>query len=130
MNTQIFTLWFQKEFVPLVKKFLKEKGLPEKAILLVDNAPSHGKSNAKSLRVKGIRVIFLPPNITSIAQPMDQGVLEFMKKIYRKQFLDFILSSDEEENYVQKLKKMDVFDVIRFVSEAWKQVEPITLIRS
>jgi hypothetical protein len=129
MDTQIFTSWFKEEFVPAVTKFLKDKGLPQKAILLVDNAPCHGQKDLKSLKVGGIRVIFLPPNITSIAQPMDQGVLEFLKKIYRKQLLSFILSNDEEDHMVM-LKKIDVLDVIRFVSEAWNQVEPITVIRS
>ena len=37
---------------------------------------------------------FLPPNVTALVQPMDQGVLESIKRVYRKSVLrDFILQS-------------------------------------
>jgi hypothetical protein len=41
MNRDIFKEWFDKKFVPQVHDHLKSKGLPEKAVLLLDNAPSH-----------------------------------------------------------------------------------------
>ena len=34
MNTDIFSEWLHHQFVPGVKKHLKERGLPEKALLL------------------------------------------------------------------------------------------------
>lgn len=37
----IFLDWFHKEFVPSVKMHMTEKGLPIKALLLLDNAPAH-----------------------------------------------------------------------------------------
>ena len=41
MNSSIFSDWFINIFVPSVKKYLHDKNLPVKAILLLDNAPSH-----------------------------------------------------------------------------------------
>ncbi|XP_056636254.1 jerky protein homolog-like [Diorhabda sublineata] len=41
MNQAIFKEWFFQDFVPSVKKFQEENGLPKKAVLLLDNAPSH-----------------------------------------------------------------------------------------
>lgn len=50
---------------------------------------------------------------------MGQGVLEFMKKIHFKLLFIFILSN-EDEIYVDKLKKIDILlYVIQFISEAW-----------
>lgn len=76
MDATLFTNWFKEEFVPSVTKFLKRTSLPIKAILLMDNAPSHP---GEGLHVGEI-VKFFPPNVTSIMQPMDQGVLEKIKK--------------------------------------------------
>ncbi len=77
MNAAIFISWFETEFVPKVKEYLKSKDLKEEAVLLVDNAPSHPHSD---ILTKGkIKVLFFPPNVTSIGQPMDQGVLENLK---------------------------------------------------
>lgn len=62
---------FFKQFVPKVKGFLTEKQLPHKAILLVvDNAPRH----PRNLQNGDIKVQFLPPNVTSLIQPMNQGI--------------------------------------------------------
>jgi len=70
MNREIFENWFRTKFIPEVRQFLGNKGLPPKAVLLVDNAPSHPadlKSDDGLIVVK-----FLPPNVTSLIQPMDK----------------------------------------------------------
>lgn len=41
MDQQIFKEWFHKKFIPQVKEHLKSRNLPQKAMLLIDNAPSH-----------------------------------------------------------------------------------------
>ncbi|KAJ8896627.1 hypothetical protein PR048_001971 [Dryococelus australis] len=60
MTSVIFLDWFKNEFIPSVTKFHKEKKK---------------------------KVQFLPPNITATLQQMDQGVIEKIKRIYRKQLL-------------------------------------------
>jgi hypothetical protein len=41
--------------------------------LLLDNASSHNAENIPTL--SNIKVHFLPPNTTSILQPLDQGII-------------------------------------------------------
>ncbi len=54
-----------------------QSGLPKKkALLFVDNVSSH---RATSLQCEGIIEKFLPPNTTSIVQPIDQGVIVSFK---------------------------------------------------
>ncbi|GBM16962.1 hypothetical protein AVEN_267345-1 [Araneus ventricosus] len=56
MNTDIFKQWFFDEFVPKVEKHLKEKKLPRRALLSIDNAPSHPEvENLKSGNIKFYR---------------------------------------------------------------------------
>ena len=111
MNSEIFKTWFQNEFVPTVEKHLKDNNLPRKAVLLLDNAPSHPAMD--ELSDGDIKALFLPPNVTAVCQPMDQGVLEMLKKKYRRSLLSSLISAiDNNENYVTTLKKIDMLDVI------------------
>ena len=48
-------------------------------ILLLDNASSHNAENIPTL--SNIKVHFLPPNTTSILQPLDQGIIYSLKVI-------------------------------------------------
>jgi hypothetical protein len=41
MDATLFRVWFHEEFVPAVSRHLKSRNLPEKALLVLDNAPSH-----------------------------------------------------------------------------------------
>lgn len=73
--------------------------------------------------------MYLPPNVTSVCQSMNQGVLESMKKMNRCQFLRRILSKDDT-NLVQKLKSINMLDGVSEISKAWNDVDPITNINS
>jgi hypothetical protein len=50
----------QKMFLPRVQSFLKEKGLPQKVVLLLDNAPSHPSESIMTSN-NGLIVKFLTP---------------------------------------------------------------------
>ncbi|GFX90080.1 jerky protein homolog-like [Trichonephila clavipes] len=55
MNAMLFKEWFHDQFAPAVKKFNKENDLPQRAILLIDNAPSHpGTEELSSGEIKAI----------------------------------------------------------------------------
>ncbi|UYV70519.1 hypothetical protein LAZ67_7003393 [Cordylochernes scorpioides] len=72
-NQSIFSEWFFKRFINEVRNFQENKlrVAPDqvKALLLVDNSPAHPTeliSNDGNIKCK-----FLPPNTTSVLQPMD-----------------------------------------------------------
>jgi len=58
---------------------LKMKVQNRKVLLFLDNATCH-----PHVGLSNVRLIFLPPNTTSITQPMDQGVIRTFKAWYRK----------------------------------------------
>ena len=82
VNTEIFAKWFHGSFVPTVKRKLIELGIEPKAVLLLDNCSAHPDETELMSSDGKIIAIFLPPNVTSLIQPMDQGVLESMKRRY------------------------------------------------
>ncbi|XP_071053235.1 jerky protein homolog-like [Onthophagus taurus] len=91
MNQDIFKAWFFEEFVPSVKKHLKSKHLPERAMLLLDNAPEERTLQTADGQ---IFVQYLPPNVTALLQPMDQGVIDACKRRFRKIMLRLLLEAD------------------------------------
>lgn len=50
----------------------------KKILLLTDNAPSH-----KSCKLENVEIPMLPPNATSKVQPLDSGIIQNFKKLYR-----------------------------------------------
>lgn len=67
MNCAIFKEQFNQQFVPSVENFSEENYLPKKAVLLLDNAPSH--PSADELRSGEIKCVFLPPNNITLSTP-------------------------------------------------------------
>lgn len=128
MDRTIFQTWFHNCFVPQVRENLMLKGLPARAVLLLDNAPSH--PNERVLRSDDgmIFVKYLPPNVTALIQPMDQGVIAAMKKIYRGSLLQKLI--DEGSNLQIFWKQLTVLDAIYEVSKAWRKVKQSTIAKS
>ncbi|XP_046666442.1 jerky protein homolog [Homalodisca vitripennis] len=127
MDGQTFKEWFFHEFVRVVEAYLKKKNLLRKAILLMDNAPSH--PDASELVSGDIKAAFLPPNVTSLIQPLDQGVLEAMKRHYRRRLLQVLLTwLDERITVTAALKKITVKDVSYWIASAWDDLPTELLI--
>jgi hypothetical protein len=87
MNRAIFKELFDTKFVPQVRGHLCSKGLPEKAVLLLDNAPSHPNESFLKSEDGKICVKYLPPNVTALIQLMDESVISDMKHHYRSNLL-------------------------------------------
>ncbi len=62
MRSDLFKLWFDEQFVSKVKEFVCSKGLPEKVLLLLDNAPLH--PDEKILQCGEITTMCFPGNVT------------------------------------------------------------------
>ena len=135
MNMDIFEDWFNNEFVPSVQEYLKSIDVEEKAILLLDNAPSHVKFHRECniYHGKGSKIwcVFLPPNTTSVIQPMDQGVLDTLKRYYRKKLMRTALSEvNDTKSMVEVKKNITIHDAINWAAEAWAEERPYTIYSS
>ena len=73
MNSEIFEEWVRK----LDRRFLADD---QKITLIIDNCPADPSIS----NLTNVQIVFLPPNATSILQPMDQGVIRNLKVHYRE----------------------------------------------
>ena len=139
---EIVTEWFHKSFDPAVRQHQANYGVvPDevKAVLLLDNAPAHPATTKLCSKDGRIKAMFLPPNTTSLIQPMDQGVIESTKRHYRNFYLQqcLVVMEDgmDEEGYddtrgkktLQNFKDYTIKDAIYNWAGAWKKVPVATL---
>lgn len=120
MSTLVFEDWFKNVFIKKVKEFLTTAGKPLKALLVLDNAPSHPKE--KEINTDpNFRVLFLPPNCTAILQPMDQNLIQNIKVRYRKYLLSHILK-ENDANIGSVLKSFNLRNAVSYLNIAWLDV--------
>ena len=75
--------------------------------------------------------MYLPPNTTVLCQPMDQGVLEALKRRYRKALLQKLLIEDQEgRSVIEFVKAINTKDVVFMTAQAWNDIPRLTLTRS
>ncbi|XP_070582413.1 homocysteine-responsive endoplasmic reticulum-resident ubiquitin-like domain member 2 protein isoform X3 [Erythrolamprus reginae] len=92
--------WFHQCFIPQVQVYLAAKGLDFKVLLLMDNAGGHDDLAHEH---DVVEVEFLPPNTTSLIQPMDQGIIRAFKALYTRNSLASIVEAmDADENFTLK----------------------------
>ena len=124
VDQKVFADWYENHFKPAVRKQQLESGGSGKIFLLLDNFGRHQVEPSKCKTDK-FEIMFLPPNTTSILQPMDQGIIAKMKRSFRHKLLRRIL--DYPGGIQEFHRKYDLKDCINFVHEAWGDVEPINI---
>uniref|UniRef100_UPI0035901482 tigger transposable element-derived protein 1-like n=1 Tax=Myxine glutinosa TaxID=7769 RepID=UPI0035901482 len=118
--------WFHQCFIPEVKLYLAEKGLEFKVLLLMDNAGGH----ALDLSYDGVQIEFLPPNTTSLIQPMDQGVIRAFKALYMRNTLQHLVEAmDSDENFSLKAywREYTIATCLQNIQMAIKETKTETL---
>lgn len=81
-----------------------------KILLLVDNCSAH--PNVKNL--KAINLCFLPPNTTSVLQPLDQGIIKNLKVHFRRALVMKIIENADNTDET----KINLLDTIMMLSRA------------
>ncbi|XP_033009888.1 tigger transposable element-derived protein 1-like [Lacerta agilis] len=132
VTRQFFIEWVHEVFGPSVKKYLQEKNLPMKCLLLMDYAPGHppGLEDELLEEFAFISVRFLPPNTTSLIQPMDQQIISNFKKLYTKAMFQkcFEVTSDTELTLREFWKNhFNILHCLHMIDKAWKDVSQRTL---
>ncbi|XP_006011116.1 jerky protein homolog-like [Latimeria chalumnae] len=120
MTGDIFKDWFFKFCVPSVRRHLRSKRLPEKAVLLLDNCPAHPPAESLKTSDGNIKVFYLPKNTTSKIQPLDQGIIANFKKAYRKELVKELVASDN--SITNHLKMYSLKDMMYLAYKSWKSI--------
>lgn len=119
MTRQLFSDWFRKNFIPDVSDFLENINRPKKALLLIDNAPSHLVT--EEMHDPNFRILLMPPNCTAIMQPMDQNLIQNVKVFYKKNLLKYAVSF-EDGNITQHLKDFSLKNAVNYIHDAWEHI--------
>ncbi|XP_033221156.1 tigger transposable element-derived protein 2-like [Belonocnema kinseyi] len=73
-------------------------------------------------------VKFLPPNLTSEVQPLDQGIIRAVKACYRKKMLQHLITVAEDcDTRSQFLQSVSVLHAVRWVNSCRQQISPETI---
>ena len=100
--------------------------------MISDNASSHVVSIAKvgksrgfsTLELSNMTLVFLPPNVTSIVQPLDQGIIASFKIQYKKKLLRWVLSQYDDAT-LKDLRKVvpNIRQAIMWSYEVWSELD-------
>ena len=115
MTEIIWTKWLSD-----MNSFFERK--KRKIILFVDNMSAH-----VDLKLSNINLQFYPPNCTSVIQPLDQGIIQSFKVLYRKCFVKSLLDKIDNKND-EFSSTIDVLDACYWIKNSWDQVSQTTII--
>jgi len=114
MDSILFEEWVRE----INKMFQAEE---RNVLLIVDNCPAHPTIEGLS----NLKLIFLPPNTTSVTQPMDQGVIRCLKAHYRKRLVKLILCNLDSN---KPLPKISLITALQLLVSAWNEVSKATIV--
>jgi hypothetical protein len=113
MTSELFT-----EFVRSLDQQMQSKN--RKVALILDRCPAHPKVAG----LKNVELFFLPPNTTSKTQPLDAGIINVMKRNYRKRLVHRMLACYENEMEFT----FNLLDAINTIKQAWDAVSEDTIV--
>ena len=88
MTSELFKNWVCECAIHEIRSYCSKENLDFKALIIMDKATC--------------QFLFMPPNTTSLIQPMDQGVISTFKSYYlRRTFQQFINAIDDSEKIAQ-----------------------------
>lgn len=90
-------------------------------VLLMDNFSAHELAveniNKSLYPLRNTLVIWLPPNATSKYQPLDQGIIYSWKRLWKRQWIIYML--EEYESNCDPLATMNILKALRWGMQAW-----------
>ena len=114
MNSEIFEEW--------VRKLDQNFGADDRKIaFIIDNCPAHPSIS----NLTNVQIVFLPPNTTSILQPMEQGVIRSLKAHYRGRVLRLLCRALEKK---EPCPKISIMQSLKILTDSWGVVTKETII--
>ena len=122
MTCTLFDNWFINCFIPAVRQYCLEKGIPFNIMLLLDNAPGHPQ-HLDDLH-PNVKVVYHPKNTTSILQPMDQGAIPTFKVHYlRTTFAKAVAAMEDGKTTLCEFwKEYNILHCIKNIETACHEV--------
>ncbi|XP_038669700.1 tigger transposable element-derived protein 1-like [Scyliorhinus canicula] len=123
MTGALFQEWFSLCAIPAWRDYCARENIAFKILLLLDNCPGH-PINLDDLS-ENVKVIFLPPNVTSLIQPMTQGAIAAFKAYYlRRIFSQLIIETGGENapSVREVWRGYNILKGINNIADSWDEV--------
>ena len=102
--------------------FIDQHCTGQKFVLLIDNFSLHSCRVEQLVknegRLKNLKVIFFPPNVTLLYQPLDQGIIQSFKAEYRRQFLRYC--NDKQSIGQDLIQSISIRHTVQWILEGWQ----------
>nr|XP_054923015.1 tigger transposable element-derived protein 6-like [Dermacentor andersoni] len=85
--------------------------------LFVDNCSAH---HVDDVELGNVRLVFFPPNCTSVLQPLDQGVIRSVKCAYKERLIQRLLLNLQ----LKRPTVVDMFMALEMMAAAWVATSP------
>lgn len=111
INEELFFEWLEKLVC------CNEATQIRKILLLVDNCSAHGKKGDISI-LQNVRVRFLPPHTTSRVEPLNVGIIAWVKAKYKRRLLLRFFGNLESRS--KNIYSVAVLTAVRWTGREWK----------
>lgn len=131
LTPRIFQEWFTGCFCPAVESYCARRGLPPRALLLLDGAPCH-PAHLGGLSAH-VRVEFLPKNTSALIQPMNQGIIAAFKAHYLRRTLSQLVREQAgggRPSAREFWRSYTVMAAVDNIAQAWAELQPATVNRA
>lgn len=98
-----------------------DRKLKQNIALVLDNCKAH----PTDLNLQRIKLVFLPPNTTSVIQPLDQGIIKAFKCHYRKELARKAV--EEIDDSSATTQSVSLLDGIHYIKMSWDTVSVNTI---
>ncbi|XP_051787129.1 tigger transposable element-derived protein 1-like [Erpetoichthys calabaricus] len=117
-----FREYFVDHVIPELREYCLQENMAFKILLVLNNSPAHDV-DFEALCPE-IQVVFFPPGMTSVLQPMDQGVIAGFKANYHKEILKGLIDAtvDREKTIEEYWGDFSVLDAVYSIGRAWQAV--------
>ncbi|XP_050038273.1 tigger transposable element-derived protein 6-like [Dermacentor andersoni] len=111
MTRELFSEWLLT-----VNEKMRKEG--QNILMIVDNCLAH----IVNIRLTNVRLEYLPPNCTSVLQPLDQGIIRSVKSPFRKCLVQWLLINLR----LQHSTAINVREAAETLTGAWWSVTSTT----
>ena len=95
-------------------------------ILFLENATVHSTLLIDMYR--NTKIVFLSKNTMSRLQPLDAGIIQSFKTMYRKKLMRYVVARRNNDLFASEIAKgIDILQAITGVADVWKEVSVETI---
>ncbi|KAG0425123.1 Tigger transposable element-derived protein 6 [Dictyocoela muelleri] len=95
-----------------------------KILVILDNFSGHNINNFSNITFE-----YLPPNTSSILQPLDQGIIYVLKQKYKKRMANYCYTAFKDLRYDSQtaIKNLNLCMVFNWANSIWNEISVKTI---